>query len=65
MVVLNVINLIFKIFVLIKISYLLIVTSFYPETYPLHLLNWWIYYLIFDVWLLMSFKFTKEEIENK
>jgi hypothetical protein len=65
MVTLNIVNLIIKIFVFIKISYLLILTSFYPETYPLHLLNWWIYYLIFDVWLLMSFKLTKGEVDSK
>jgi hypothetical protein len=27
------------------------VTSAYPESYPISLLTWWIYFLIFDIWL--------------
>jgi hypothetical protein len=26
-------------------------TSYYPESYPVTILTWWIYFLIFDIWL--------------
>jgi hypothetical protein len=45
-----------RIFILIKVSYLLFMTNLYPNEYPLSLLNWWIYYLIFDIWLLTTYK---------
>jgi hypothetical protein len=56
MVIFNFIIIIFRIFVIVKVGFLLTMTSQYPETYPLSLLNWWIYYLIFDIWLLTTFK---------
>ncbi len=40
-----------RIYVFAKIFYLLYVTSAYPESYPISLLTWWIYFLIFDIWL--------------
>lgn len=58
-------NLIIKVLVLIKVSYLLIMNSLYPETYPLQLLNWWVYYLIFDIWLNISFNFLREHNVTK
>jgi hypothetical protein len=44
-----------RIFILIKVSYLLVMTNLYPNVYPLSLLNWWIYYLIF-----YNFKIIKD-----
>ena len=26
-------------------------TYYFPETYPISLLTWWMYFLIFDIWL--------------
>jgi len=40
-----------RIYIFAKIFYLLTVTNLYPETYPISLLTWWIYFLIFDIWL--------------
>jgi hypothetical protein len=40
-----------RIYIFAKIFYLLVVTIYYPETYPISLLTWWIYFLIFDIWL--------------
>jgi hypothetical protein len=40
-----------KLFVFAKVSYLLFMTSYNPELYPLSMLNWWIYFLIFDIWM--------------
>jgi predicted permease len=61
----NSINLVLKIFILIKVGYLLFLTNLYPESYPLQLLNWWIYFLIFDIWVSSSFKFLKNDDETK
>jgi hypothetical protein len=40
-----------RIYIFAKIFYLLFVTSYYPDLYPISLLTWWIYFLIFDIWL--------------
>ena len=40
-----------RIYVFSKIFFLLFVTSAYPESYPVSLLTWWIYFLVFDIWL--------------
>ncbi len=32
------------------------VTYYYPESYPINTLTWWIYFLIFDIWLNQMFK---------
>jgi len=42
---------IIQIYILVKVSYLLFMTSYNPELYPLSMLNWWIYFLIFDIWM--------------
>ncbi len=26
-------------------------TYYYPESFPISMLTWWIYFLIFDIWL--------------
>ncbi len=40
-----------RIFIFAKVFYLLCMTSYYPESYPVTILTWWIYFLIFDIWL--------------
>jgi hypothetical protein len=42
-------------------------TSFNPELYPLSMLNWWIYFLIFDIWMnsmLLNEKPLKKDDNN-
>jgi hypothetical protein len=41
-----------RIFVFAKVFFLLCVTYYYPESYPTSTLTWWMYFLIFDIWLL-------------
>jgi hypothetical protein len=50
------ISILIKILIFIKISYLLIMSNLYPQSFPITLLDWWIYYLIFDIWLMISIK---------
>jgi hypothetical protein len=40
-----------RIYIFAKVFYLLFMTSAYPESYPLSMLTWWMYFLIFDIWL--------------
>ena len=40
-----------RIYVFAKVFFLMWVTYYYPETYPISTLTWWIYFLIFDIWL--------------
>jgi hypothetical protein len=42
-------------------------TSYNPEAYPLSMLNWWIYFLIFDIWMnsmLLNEKPLKKDDNN-
>jgi hypothetical protein len=54
-----------RIFVFSKIFYLFIMTSQYPESHDVSLLTWWIYFLIFDIWLLQMLPDKKTNQENK
>lgn len=49
-----------RIFVMIKVSYLLFKSTTDEENFPVENLTWWIYYLIFDIWIVLSFKFPEE-----
>jgi hypothetical protein len=40
-------------------------TSQYPESHDVNLLTWWIYFLIFDIWLLQMLPNKKTSQENK
>jgi hypothetical protein len=40
-----------RIYIFAKVFYLLFMTSSYPESYPISMLTWWIYFLVFDIWL--------------
>ena len=54
-----------RIFVFAKIFYLFIMTSQYPQSHDVSLLTWWIYFLIFDIWLLQMLPDKKTNQENK
>jgi hypothetical protein len=59
------VSLIIRIIIFLNVFYLLAMTSFYPESYPLSLLNWWIYYLIFDIWLLNNIKILDDNKKDE
>lgn len=40
-----------RIYVFAKVFFLMWMTYYYPETYPISSLTWWMYFLIFDIWL--------------
>jgi len=52
-----------RLYVMIKVLFLLYKTSIDP-TYPVEDLTWWIYYLVFDMWLVSNFK-VPAEIEEE
>ena len=54
---------IIRIFVFAKVFYLLCMTYYYPESHDINLLTWWIYFLIFDIWL-MSMLPDKKQIKK-
>ena len=56
-----------RVFIFIKLSTLLILTSFWPEIHSLSELTWWVYFLIFDIWVMSLLPTPKEieETENK
>ena len=45
--------LIIRIFVLFKFLILFIQTIFWPNEYPTSLLSWWVYYMVFDMWMVL------------
>lgn len=47
----NIFYIFVRIYVFAKVFYLMWMTYYYPESYPINLLTWWIYFLIFDIWL--------------
>jgi hypothetical protein len=54
-----------RIYIFAKIFYLLYMTSSYPESYPISMLTWWIYFLIFDIWLEIMLPTNKDDFDNK
>ena len=54
-----------RIYVFAKVFFLMWVTYYYPETYPINNLTWWIYFLIFDIWLSHMLPNTKSITLNK
>ena len=36
-----------------KFIMLLWLTIFYPKDYPSSVLTWWVYYMIFDMWMIL------------
>ena len=54
-----------RIYIFAKIFYLLFMTSVYPESYPITVLTWWIYFLIFDIWLEVILPASKKYHSDK
>jgi hypothetical protein len=54
-----------RIFVFAKVFYLLSMTYYYPESHDINLLTWWMYFLIFDIWIMVMLpdkkSFKKDE----
>ena len=42
-----------RIIVMFKFIMLLWLTIFYPKDYPSSVLTWWVYYMIFDMWMIL------------
>ena len=42
-----------RIIVMFKFIMLLWLTIFYPKDYPSSVLTWWVYYIIFDMWMIL------------
>jgi len=42
-----------RIIVMFKFIMLLWLTIFYPKDYPSSVLTWWVYYMIFDMWMVL------------
>ena len=49
-----------RLFILVKVTYLLYKTSVDEVNYPLDKLTWWIYYLVFDIWMTSNMTFAKQ-----
>ena len=45
--------LVVRIIVMFKFIMLLWLTIFYPKDYPSSVLTWWVYYMIFDMWMVL------------
>ena len=51
--VLSSVLLIGRIVVMFKFVMLLWLSIFYPKDYPDSILTWWVYYMIFDMWMVL------------
>lgn len=51
--VLSSVLLIARIVVMFKFVILLWLSVFYPKEYPSSILTWWVYYMIFDMWMVL------------
>ncbi len=47
----SIFHIIVRVYIFAKVFYLLVMNFYYPELYPIGLLTWWIYFMIFDIWL--------------
>ena len=54
-----------RIIVMFKFIMLLWLTIFYPKDYPSSVVTWWVYYMIFDMWMVLMLPTEKDDIENK
>lgn len=52
-----------RLYVMIKVLFFLYKTAI-DHTYPVDDLTWWIYYLVFDMWLVSNFKVPSEVEEE-
>jgi len=46
-----IILIILRIYILVQVATLLYLSHNDPEGYAIQKLNWWIYFLVFDIWL--------------
>lgn len=53
-----------RLFIMGKILYLLYKTYVDEVNYPLDKLTWWIYYLIFDIWVIQTFNVPEDLKED-
>jgi hypothetical protein len=47
----NILILIARIFLGVKFLWILVMNTVNPETYPLSDLDWFLYFLVFDIWI--------------
>lgn len=40
-----------RIYIFAKVFYLMCMNYYFPESYPISLLTWWVYFMIFDIWI--------------
>jgi hypothetical protein len=53
-----------KFLIIIKMWYLFTMNYLYPEEYPLSDMTWWIYFLVFDIWVMTTINSsTKNDVE--
>jgi len=53
-----------KFLIIIKMGYLFTMNYLYPEEYPLSDMTWWIYFLVFDIWVMTTINSsTKNDVE--
>jgi hypothetical protein len=43
-----------RLFIFAKLTYLLWITHYYPTSYNFNQLTWWIYFIVFDIWLIIN-----------
>ena len=58
------IHIIVRVYVFAKVFFLMCMCYLYPESYPISLLTWWIYFLIFDIWLETILPNKQSQINN-
>ena len=57
-----------RVFIFLKMAFLLYVTFTEPQNYKITEMGWFLCFMIFDMWLLIVVKFTiptKEEIDEE
>ena len=60
----KVITSLLKFIIMIKIIYLFTMNGLYPDEFPLSNLTWWIYFLVFDIWVMTTINSsTKNDVE--
>ena len=52
-----------RIIVMFKFLMLLWLTIFYPKEYPTSVLTWWVYYMVFDMWMVLMLP-REEDLPN-
>jgi|688.fasta_scaffold159058_2 hypothetical protein len=58
------INVVTKIFIFIKFSYLLIMTAAQPDNFPVSSLTWWGFFILFDIWIMQATSLSLQNAEK-